>query len=369
MRSGILGLLMLWGALVGATALAEEEAEAVPRLEVLARFPVPEMDDRIMGVQWAGKDSIYLGLFERGVVEVELAEGLPEDDHLFGTRPNPPARRLPFVERFAVSDDWIVASWNRFAWARRSSGGGPATPSVQRTINGMLDLAMDGDTVILWGVPDEAHWEKAEGGVLWRADVAKGLESWEVFYRNDDLAADYTLLRESYAARGSVEIFDGGDVVLAPNSPRVLPAVLRFSSTGKLKETWTADEIWGDGKGQILDRGEEEFWTDGQPLPAKDFGRFLNKRRVVDAILELPEGIAIVVREPEGGKTRWRLAVLAPEEVRWYEIPVENVSSAAQFRGDADDDGRIVMVGTARELDDEVRVKENEVLVMRLPLQ
>ncbi len=369
MRTGPLGLLVLfYAALLGAAAPAKEQGGEAPRLEVLGRYPVPEMDERIMDVQWAGKDSIYLGLFDRGVVEVELREGVPEIDHLFVTRPEPQPVGLPVIVRFGVSDDWIVAACNRFAWARRSSGGGSAVPSVQRAINGSFDFAVDGTTVVLWGRPDKTHWQEAKGGLLWRADLSRGLDTWEVLYENDEVAADPDLISENFAARGSVEILDDGDVVLAPNAPRVLPTVLRFSSTGRLKETWTAEEIWNDGKGEILDDGKEAFWAEHRPLSGEDFGWFLNTRRIVEAVLGLPEGPAIVVREPEGGRTRWRLAVLSPE-VRWYDIPVKNVSSAAQLRGDADDEGRIVIVGATRELHDEVRVEENEVLVLRLPLQ
>lgn len=363
-RSATLGLLLC--SVLGAAAVAEETVEKPPRLEVLARYPVPDMDDRIMDVQWAGKDSIYIALFDRGVVEVELREGLPELAHLFGTKPGKPNLRLPAIDRFAISDTWIVAAWNRFAWARRDSGGGPAAASVQRTINGMFDFAVDDSTVVLWGRPDEAHWRKAKGGLLWKADLGKGLDTWEVLYENDEAAADPALVRENWTASGSVAFLGGGDIVLAPNAPRVLPTVLRFSSTGKLKETWTAGEIWGDGS-EILDDREEARWTDHRPRGGEDYEAFLNNRRIVDAVLGLPEGPAIVVREPDGGAARWRLAVLAPE-IRWYEIPVKNVSSAAQFTGDADVEGRIVMVGATRELHEEVRVTENEVLVMRLPL-
>lgn len=349
--------------------VAEPETDAPPELEVLARYRVPDMEDRILDVQWAGRDSIYLGLFETGVVEVDLEEGLPVVDHVFGMRRDLPHLRMRSLRQFDLSEDWIVCHCNvgpfgRFAWARRGSGGGLPVPTVQRGSAGAFDFALDGDRLVFWGWPNEEHHQQAEGGVLWRARVSKGLDSWEVLYEYDELAAEPDLTIENLAARGSVEFHDG-DVILAPNAPRVLPTVMRFSYQGKLKETWTAEELWNDEEGEVLDDAEAHVWT-RERVGGKDYAKFLSTRRVVDAVLSLPEGPAVVVREPAGGEARWRLAVLSPE-VRWYDIPVDHVSSVAQLGADADDDGRIVVVGTTREVFEEVRVTRNEVLVLRVP--
>lgn len=353
-------------ALPGYPALANDESEELPELEVLARYEVPERYDQITGVQWAGKDSVYLGLFDRGVVEVDLRDGLPEVDHLFGTRGEPPHLGLEKIVRFDVSDDWIVGLYDRFAWAPQSSGGGPAVPMVQRTGSGAFTFAVDGDRIVLLGLPNIEHWKENAGGILWRADLSKGLDSWDVLYKNEEIATNPRLFNVTLATRGSVEFLDDGDVLLAPNVPGILPTAMRFSYQGKLKETWNAEELWESREEGDAVSGEEEAWTEGL-VSGKTFGKFLSRRRLVDAILALPEGPALVVREPKGSEARWRLVVLSPE-VRWYDIPVTRISSVAQFRGDADNEGRIVVVGAIRELWDEAQVKQNEVVVMRLPL-
>lgn len=360
-------VLLVCYVLLGRPVAAGSDSEEVPKLEVVARYEIPDLGDPITDVQWAGKESIYLGLFERGIIEVKLREGLPEVKHLLGTqREGHPG--LNGIVRFAVSDEWVVGMHNRFAWARRSSGGGPAVPMVQRNIAGPFDFALDRDIVVLWGRPDKEHWEEAKGGVLWRTRLSKGLDTWDPLYENDEIAANPDLVGENFDARGSVA-FHEGEILLAPNAPRVLPTVLRFSFSGKLKESWTPDEIWDDGRGEILDRGlDEEVARRNGPLDEDSFKSFLGNRRIVEAVLSLPEGPAIVVREPGDGGAQWRLALLSPE-VRWYEIPTPRVSSTAQFLGDADEEGRIVVVGAIRERTEHARVTENEVMILKLPLQ
>ncbi|MFP3940220.1 MAG: hypothetical protein ACLF0P_07930 [Thermoanaerobaculia bacterium] len=331
---------------------------------MLARYEVPATDDPILGVQWAGKRSVYLAYFKHGVVEAALREGLPEVRHVLATRSEPPHVGLRSIVRFDVSQDWVVAWHARFAWAPQTSGKGPVVPTVQRRTCGARDFAVDGDTIVMLGIPDAEEWEKTDGGLVWRADLSKGLDEWEVLYENDAFAANPRLLNVITDAGGSLALLADGNLLVAPNAPGAIPPVLRLSARGKVKEVWTAEELWGD---------PTERWAEGEvgldPFGSKEFKELLGARRTVDAVLALPEGPAIVVREPKDGTSLWRLGVLSPE-VRWYDIPLGegDLTSVAQLRGDADDDGRIVLVGTIRELHEGLHVSKNQVLVARVPV-
>lgn len=344
---------------------AKDKDEDVRELEVLARYEVPATDDPILGVQWAGKRSVYLGYLRHGIVEAKLREGLPEVRHVLATRSEPPHVGLRLLVRFDVSDEWVVALHTCFAYAPQVSGKGPVVPTVQRSFCGARDFAVDGDTLVMLGIPDFEHWEATDGGLVWRADLSKGLDDWDVLYENDAFAANPRLLDVITDAGGSLTFLPEGDLLVAPNAPGAIPPVLRLASRGKVKEVWTAEELWGDPTDRWAE-GDEDFLHVFSP---EDFDKFLGARRTVDAVLGLPEGPAIVVREPKGGKSRWRLGVLSPE-VRWYDIPLgkEELTSVAQLRGDADDEGRIVLVGTVRELHEELHVSKNQVLVLRVPV-
>lgn len=363
----VAAVLALSLTLAARPAAAKDDSAAAPKLEVLARYEVPATYQKVTGIQWAGKDSVYLGDFTQGVVEVELRKGLPRLEQLLGTLQIQRDAGLPGIVRFHVSDDWVVALHTRFAWARRSSGHGPYLPTIERMPSGAFDFDVDGTSLVMWGGPDIPRWKKDRSGMLWRADLTKGLERWEVLYKVDKVAAHPGLLDEGWVARGSVKILDDGDILLAPNTPRVLPPVLLFSSSGKLKQTWTANQLWSDGEGQVPGGGDAELWRD-RDVSETRFFQHLARARTVDAVLELPQGPAIVVREPRHGATRWRLALLSPE-VRWFDIPTGTLSSVAQLRGDADKEGRIVLVGTTRELYEKAQLANNQLLVVRLPAE
>jgi hypothetical protein len=133
--------------------------------------------------------------------------------------------------------------------------------------------------------------------------------------------------------------------------------VLLFSRTGSLERTWTPGELWGDG--------EPTDWERDWPAQGGRLHAYLSRQRSIEEVLALPEGPAILVREPSGAGARWRLAVLAPE-VEWYDIPAGALPGVARLRGDVDETGRIALVGTPRELYEEAQVAHNELILLRL---
>jgi len=134
--------------------------------------------------------------------------------------------------------------------------------------------------------------------------------------------------------------------------------VLRFSSSGALKERWSPEELGASVEGWKADSKIE-----GERVALKDLRRFLATQRTVEDVLGLPEGPAIVVREPKGDQARYRLGVLGPE-IQWFEIPVGDVNAMAWLRGDADERGRIVLAAVERA---PTAPGSSDVIVFQLP--
>lgn len=332
---------------------APQEAKAPAALELVARYPLPsEIQGGVADARWAGPDSIFLATNKEGVMEVRLKEGLPQIRRALVRQ-----RGWPPIMIMAASKDWLLAADGGavVAWAPVDAVN-PSDEIQVSTKDGIFhDLDVHGDQVVLLGFQDVATFLRSSGGVLWRADLSKGLDTWEALFESRAVGDDYNIFGDHVLASGSVRFMRNGGFVVAPN---FLPGVMLFSSTGKLKTTWSPKELWGDG--------EETGWQEkGLGEPAS-LGKYLAARRIIEEVLPLPEGAAIVVREPKGDGAKWRLGVLGPE-VQWYDIPVSGVSSVARLRGDADAKGRIVLVGTPREFYESARVSENEVLVLRLP--
>jgi hypothetical protein len=354
MRKVILAFAAVLLSLLASTA-AEEKAGSPPALEVVSRFALIEKPGQdFVDLRWAGRNSIYLADRRDGIAEVKLEEGLPEVRRL---SPRTAQMEVPMMEHMAVSDKWMVAARvGRMAWKAVDGGEWQALSEIGY----YHGFDIRGDEIVMLGVPHTEHFEHWRGGVVWRSDLSKGLSRWEVLYESEEAAQDFYVLNLQ-AALGSIRYLPRGGFVVAPN---FLPGVLLFSASGSLKRQWTPEELWGGGKaGNGEGVGNVQAWRNWRYEP-EVLARLLASRRLIDEVLPLPEGPAIVVREPRSDAARYRLGVLGPE-IRWYDIPLGNVSPLARLRGDADEKGRIVLAAVERW--PTAPVSSSEILVLRLP--
>jgi hypothetical protein len=358
MRKLILAFLGV--TLTALAVFAAEKGGEAPALEVVGRFTLPEKAGEVLvDVHWASKDSIYLADLHGGVTEVKLKEGLPEIRRI-----TPPAEQigLPVIQHVAISDKWMVAAHEgRLAWKAMIGGDW----AVKKNIGLYHDFDIRGDEIVMLGVPDHESSEHSPAGVVWRANLSKGLEGssrWDVLYESPEVARDETLMWQD-ATLGSVRFLPQGGVVVAPN---FLPGVWLFSTSGGLKQRWSPEELWGaeEGPEPSAVSGEEKGWKRGDVIDQRRLQQILAARRTVDEVLPLHEGPAIIVREPRAGQARYRLGVLGAE-IRWYDIPIRNVTALARLRGDADENGRIVLMGVER--GPMGRLSSNEIFILRLP--
>jgi len=357
MRKLKLAFIFVGVTLTALSVLSAEKSMGFPTLKVVGRFAVPgKAGGVLVDARWAGKNSIYLADLRDGVSEVRLAEGLPQI-----RRVTPPAAvmGMPLIENVAISDKWIVvAHEGKIAW--KPVGGGEWQVTKGMGICHGLDIR--GDDIVMLGFPDGETYERSRGGMVWQANLAKGLDAlhgWKVLHESEEVAGDINRMRQD-AALGSIRFVPQGGVAVAPN---FLPGVLSFSDSGSFKQRWGSEDLWGGEVRAKAEGPEEKGWQEGS-FGKDELRRFLASRRTIDAILPLPEGPAIVVRESKGDEARYRLGVLGPK-VRWYDIPVGNLSAMARLRGDADKNGRIVLVGVER--GPTAPVSQSEILVLELP--
>jgi len=331
------------------TPATEPRAGKLPTLKVVGRFTLPERADRrLVDLRWAGKDSVYLADLTGGVAEARLADGLPEI-----RRVAPPALRvgLPVIRNMAISDKWIVvAHLAKIAW--KPVAGGSWRLREKRGYIHELDIR--GDDLVILGFPDIETYERAPGGIVWQSDLSKGLDHWDVLYESKEVAHDLDVVRLE-AALGSLRFLQGGGFVVAPN---FVPGVLRFSSSGAVKERWSPEEL-----GASVKEWQGDSKTEAERVPLKDLRRFLTAQSTIEDVLALREGPAIVVREPRGNQVRYRLGVLGAE-IQWYEIPVGEVNAMAWLRGDADTRGRIVLAAVERA---PTAPGSGDIIVLQLP--
>jgi hypothetical protein len=250
----------------------------------------------------------------------------------------------------------VACNAAELAW--KAAGGGDWQVEPDRGF--FHDADVRGDEVVILGSPGNDHYERSPGGMVWRGQLSKGLEQWEALYKSEAVAEKVRVMNLQ-ATLGSIRYLPGGGFVVAPN---FLPGVWLFSASGSLKRQWTSEELWGSAKagaGEGVQPVRE--WRNWR-FDREVLGRVLASRTVIDDVLPLPEGPAIVVREPRGDGARYRLGVLGPE-IRWYDIPAVQASPLARLQGDVDEQGRIVLAAFQRW--PQARVPSSEILVLRLP--
>jgi hypothetical protein len=350
----LLSVALLGAAVLTADAIRASEAPSDgPRLQLIARYSLPA-DTAPADLRWAGKRSVYLADIFAGVHEVELADGLPV---LRQVMPSAKSVGLATIVHMAASSEAVVMSsiGGPTAWDRLETDALSEPPKVRKKSGQIQDLDLRGDEVIVLGVPDVKAFESGGmGGVVWRSKLSSGLDSWELVYESPAVARARGTNLGHPESFGTLRFLPNGDFVVVA---RFLPGVLLFSSSGSLKKTWSPEEIWG---------GTSSPSGDGRIKPGGLRG-FLAKQRLIDEVLALPQGPAIVVREPRSqGGARWRLGVLGAE-VEWYDIPITGVDGAAKLRGDVDAQGRIALVGAWREIYEEAQLARSELVVLSLP--
>lgn len=338
-------------------AAAAEPPEEEPRreLRVVQPFELPIEGESILDVRWAGKDSVYLLYGEGGVDELELREGLPRVREVL---PDPDVLGLGRLLNLATSSEWVLASpiGSGFAWRKARSTGGSFDVRTKPLHGLFQDVDVHGDRVVVLGVASMEAWRREEGGIVWLGELDEDLDRWRAVVVRDEVAEDTDLFHTREAALGSIRFLDDGSLLVAPS---FLPEVLHISSTGKVKDVWTEEELFADRGDEVDAKPQGEGGDVGEHQLARMAGS-----GVIDEVLPLPRAPAIIAREA-GRAGRWRLGVLGPE-VQWYDIPVPRTGARARLRGDADDEGRIVLAASGRGVAEGFRISQTEILVLEI---
>lgn len=358
-------LSLLFSVTAGAAAPATTvDAETKPpKLDLVAQFELPEGRSGPVDVRWAGKDSIYIAWHRDGVSEHDLEEGLP-----FRREWLPDLETGGFLtplENLAVSSDWLLASApaNRLTWREhRPSNGGFNMRSVFPRGH-FHDIDLEGSRLVLVGLPSGDEYRKTAGGLVWIGELsATDVEDWRAVYESEYLAENFDRIFARYPNWGSVRFLGNGDIIAYPGPQLEL---LLLSSTGKIKDRWTAGDLWGDEAESLAI--EELLWDDFEKDSQGLQKQRLGKGGFIDEVLAFGDDPAVIVRRPSKEGRRWLLGLLGPE-IQWYEIPGVRLGGFGRLRGDVDEKGRLVLLGTGHGVSDDAYLDRSQVLVLELPL-
>jgi hypothetical protein len=311
-------------------ARGESAPEARP-LRILREqaLPAPPAVGRTLDIRWAGLQSIYVSTAFGGTFEIALAATkepwlhrifTPQTEYgPFGTQDH-----LALTSRIAA----VAGPARGLFWQRRPSGTKSMT-ALNLDFDVIAALDARGAELLVLGARRNDRGEFApDGAIAWIVQPEKQPPAVRTIL--------YSRSGPGAPAMGDCGMFETGKVRAMPAGdfwlvPGVEPGVYHYDAAGKLLSVLQADRLGFEvGCGltpkEVLDYSASMTgrWT------------WLNRRRVLDEILALPEGPGFLVRIREAAETRWELKVLRGSgEVVSYGVPIRSPSPFAHLRGDA----------------------------------
>jgi hypothetical protein len=346
-----------------------DEAAAMQKLEILSRFEIPKAAAQAgaMDARWASKDSIYLGYRTLGVFEVEVGKQLREVREVFPPGSRGGAATIQNVFNVAATDDYVLA-WsvaNEVGWRETSS---ESQVHVKRMLGWFDDMDVSGDKVAILGYPGVQDFGDSDFAYLWIGDLSDELTQWRPIRELSVPTAGHA--RKAFGRLlGSLRFLPNGDLIVVPF---VKPGVFLHSQAGKVKASWTPEQLEGSLRGDLglktaaEPTNELSIMETAPPKSGDEVLKHLESLRIVILdVVPVGKKPGVLVRYGAGASTGFYLGVLA-DEIQWYKLPLQSHPATARIRADALEKGdKLVVLATGRGAPDEGT--KAQIYVLRLP--
>jgi hypothetical protein len=283
-------------------------------------------------VRWASDQSVLLAVIKSGVVEYNLDGKTP-------TKQLIPGDRAPgggwYGQQVAVSSRYLAAgSWlQAVTWRSLDSA-----VRKEEVFDCIHDLDVGGNRVAVVGVRRDAQQKfSPEGAIAWIGSLDKDLADLKPLLFDAGGPGAPRMGACCSFSLGVTRFLADGSLVVAPG---VQPGIYHFDSQGKLLQTLdtvglgTDSDCAGIGKEMVSPMGRD---------PSLRMA-WINERRIVDDVLPLPAGPALLIRSVQQGQVVWVLKVLHPDgSVGVYGVPVKAPNLFAHLKGDFRQ-GRLVLL-------------------------
>lgn len=313
-------------------------------LEILARVPVAGDPSPAEDVRWASDASVFLLRARDGLSEVSLSAGLASRRHLVPSIAEFGGGFRHFDTLAVSGGQLLVADGRQLATATLDLQPDGSRVYARQPLLIDEDLDLAGQRIVLLGYPRAAAdaTGRARQGVLWLGNVGQPLEAFRPLLFDATGPGPRALNACLGEELGAVRFLEDGSFLAVTGAE---PGVHLFAPDGSLRESWTNAQL-GLSHPDCADLATSQA-TARHLDPVLRRTR-VNSMTVVDDILPLPEGPALIVRSFADGKVSWRLEVLRPAgAVTTYAIPLTSDVPADRLRGDIRGD-RIVLLRSAR---------------------
>lgn len=283
-------------------------------------------------VRWAGPSEVYLSTGKQGVVRTRLDASGPFTAVIPGG-----AGGFSLSGCVAVGQNHVVVGspMGAIGWIPIT---GSARKLGQKGLLTVMDVDARADTAAVLGSDSGPLQGLArDGTIAWVGSLSKDLSDMRPLMKGRSKPGGKDMARCSPLETGAIRFMLDGSLVVVPG---VEPGVYRYSTGGKLMQTWDTEPI-----GIVDDCSLEESEL---LLLARDFGQRLDwyaSRVILDEILPLPGGPALVLRRVEKGVTKWDLVTLPYRgKSQRVALPVTMPTPRAHVRGDIRGDQLVLLV-------------------------
>jgi hypothetical protein len=322
-----------------AAACAAPATTAVPAavpsaagLRVLREFalPLPNPSD----VRWLNPAAIAVLDGAGGLFRLDAAAEDPRPEPL-SFAAGRASDRMPMV-RLGLSATHLAVGQSAFLarWQERSAGAQAHSISIEY----LADLDLRGDRFLMIGVRRSPEGELApDGAIAWRAELAAGAEL-EPVQRSAAGPGAITMQDCALVDLSHVRLLPGGGFLVVPGAD---PGIYLYDDEGRLIRAWDTSRLG-------LDTGCPPLREQKPGLAADPAARvrFLASRRVVDEVVALSDGPALLVRSVAGAEATWELLRLDSDsdEVRVEPVPLRGRSPGERLKADVLGDRLAVLI-------------------------
>ncbi len=351
----ILRLLPLLALGLGGLFLPSPTNSAEPPRPSGAPKPGPEtaiqiVSDRVLpaalakaaDVRWASDRSIYLALRDQGVVEVPLESSAA-----------PPREVIPgraqlggffYSSLLGASARHVVAAAPAMAFTSVDLG---TKSRRDEAFDAIHALDVQGDRFLILGMRrDEQMKVGTDGAIAWLGSLDKNLADLRPVAYDATGPGIRNMMRCGGMRLGGLRFLADGRFVVVPG---VQPGVQLYDREGQVIHSWDTGPLGIDSDcGNLSDEAS-------RALIASIEGReeWISRRRTVDTVLPLSDGIGLVVRSRESGRLRWDLVVLKMDGgTSKHRLPVEAGSDLFHLRGDFRTGKMVFLLSEERARDD-----------------
>ena len=277
-------------------------------------------------VRWASPNEVYLGAGKRGVVRT----GVDSTARAQYVVPGIDRGGVITAGRIGVGQKhlFFASGMGVYGWAPLAGTSGTSGKVEEKSLISLMDIDARGDTAAILGADSgPLHGLERAGTILWQGSLSKGLADMRPVMKGRSEPGGMEMARCSILETGAIRYMRHGSLAVAPG---VEPGVFRYGADGKLLKTWDTESL---GIVDDCSLAESDLRLVARDLSER--AKWYASRVIVDEVLPLPAGPALVLRRVENGVTKWDLVTLPYKgKSKRVALPLSMATPRAHVRGD-----------------------------------